>query len=80
MNISRRSAWAMLLRVLGSLFLIAGLGLALIFIRPHATPQNFLFAGSVAAAGIQFFFFAFLVDVFTDIRWFLKEMSERERR
>jgi len=30
------------------------------------------------AFGLQAFFFAFLVDVFTDIRWFLKRLVDKQ--
>lgn len=35
-------------------------------------------SGGLLGLGLQGFFVAFLVDVFTDIRWYLKGLVERQ--
>jgi hypothetical protein len=69
-EITRRSGWSGVLIFIGVLSLVGGILGAVI-----GTSAMILVLGLVGA--IQAFFFAFLVDVFTDIRWFLKKLVER---
>ncbi|MBM3877835.1 MAG: DUF4339 domain-containing protein [Verrucomicrobia bacterium] len=71
--IERRSGWATFLRVVGCVNILVGL------IGFVASDDNRI-GGILLAIGlvgvIQSFFFAFLVDVFTDIRWFVKKIAD----
>jgi len=71
--IERRSGWATFLRVVGCVNILVGL------IGFVASDDKRL-GGILLAIGlvgvIQSFLFAFLVDVFTDIRWFVKKIAD----
>ncbi len=66
-NIKRRSGWGTFLRFLGGINLLGS--------WPGFAEKEWI--GLIfVALGIQSFLFAFLVDVFTDIRWFIKKVSD----
>ncbi len=77
-NIDRRSVWGEVLTIFGGMLaVIFFIGLVCLFpenTRPAA--PALLIVG--AAGALQCFFFSFLVDVFTDIRWFLKKIAENQ--
>ena len=77
--IERRSGWSLCLKIIGSICLAGGV-IAFLFTLGNGS-------GNRSAAGfvplfigvggcIQSFFCAFLIDVFTDIRWFLKKLVD----
>ena len=74
-KIKRRSKWSSIQRILG-LFLI-GLGLIL-FILSLTVGRNmdFVISGTLIFIGVQSLFISFLIDVFTDIRWYLSKVTE----
>ena len=74
-KIKRRSKWSSIQRILG-LFLI-GLGLIL-FILSLTVGRNmdFVISGTMIFIGVQSLFISFLIDVFTDIRWYLSKVTE----
>ena len=85
---NRRSGWSTVFRLLGAInffiFVIAiGWG-KLQDLEPSMTriDSNILFWVGVFGflGGIQCYFFAFLVDVFTDIRWFVSQIAERQMK
>ncbi len=86
--IKRRSGWTEFLRVLGIISILVGLlGLFLlvisIFMSSNDNQSNqagfiLLIVGTVGA--VQSFLFAFLVDVFTDTRWFIKKIADERSR
>ena len=79
-NIDRRSGWSGGLTALG-LFSILLFFIGIVCFNDRtAAPfaPTLLIVGAVGA--LQCFFFAFLVDVFTDIRWFLKKIAENQPR
>lgn len=76
--ITRRSGWSGFLTALGIVNFIIGLGGCMVTGDriDTGTPLIFLVVGM--AVGLQCLFFSFLVNVFTDIRWFLKQLVDRE--
>jgi hypothetical protein len=78
---TQRSAWSVAFYVIGLLSSIIG-GVCIII-------SLFLFAYQVIpvwygivllGAGLQSIFWSFLIDVFTDIRWFLKQLVDGKQR
>ena len=66
-QVERRSPWAILQFICGVICICAGFALL-------ASPSIPLIAGGASILiGIQSFFVGFLINVFTDIRWFLQE-------
>ena len=81
-EISRRSGWSGFFIFLG----VAGIVMAFIGIKNYVSDDQaesklpsvvFIISGVMCA--IQSFFFSFLIDVFTDIRWFLKDLAEKDK-
>jgi hypothetical protein len=70
-RIPRRSNWATFLRVIAAVWIVPATKLLLV--EP-------IFAFGAVTAGILFLFFAFLVDVFTDIRWLLMVQTTGKNR
>lgn len=70
----RRSDWAGFLRCLGGLCAIAGIGTGIIMLEHNQSLWPVI--AITLAAVITCFFWAFLVDVFTDIRWLLNEQLQ----
>jgi hypothetical protein len=71
-HIDRRSGWTIFLR------LLAGISL-LVSLLGGITSSGGIIVFAVGLVGaIQSLFFAFLVDVFTDIRWFLKKIADEK--
>ena len=71
-KIKRRSIWSSIQRILGLFLVILGV-LSLIFgdnIFERIT------AGTILFIGVQSLFISFLIDVFTDIRWYLSKVTE----
>jgi hypothetical protein len=85
-KISRRSGWSDFFIFLGVLVVLAT-GVILVFCITDSSQLNssdmsffvtLIIVG--VAVSIQSFFFAFLINVFTDIRWFLKELKDKQGR
>ncbi|HOR78953.1 MAG TPA: hypothetical protein PLG04_09200, partial [Anaerolineaceae bacterium] len=76
-DVQRYSSWSGLFNVIGVLCILIGFAGFLIgfigFINESETTPRlaFIFLISGFGAGLQAFFFAFIIDVFTDIRWLL---------
>lgn len=73
--ITRRSGWSLFLVIVGSSSLMAAM-VGAPLTHENGGPGGLVFVCGVVGA-IQAFLFAFLVDVFTDIRWFLKQLVDR---
>jgi len=74
-KIKRRSKWSSIQRILG-LFLI-GLGLVLVIVSfLNFGSMDFVISGTMIFLGVQSLFISFLIDVFTDIRWYLSKVTE----
>lgn len=74
-----RSGWATLLRFLGILSFL-GAGVVMVFaLNREATPQDSIYipVGICLVGGVQGFLFAFLIDVFTDTRWFVEKLAQK---
>ena len=71
-KISRRSIWSSIQRIVGLVLVI--LGLLLLFLG-DSIYERFT-AGTIVFIGIQSLFISFLIDVFTDVRWYLSKVSE----
>lgn len=75
-EITRGSAWYTFFMVLGCFSLgVGSIGTLMALGYGNGSMAIKLFADGVGGA-ILFFFLAFLVDVLTDIRWFLKNLSD----
>ncbi len=78
-EIERRSGWSVFFLILGcGGILTCIISIFLLIASNNDSPiqyLNFFIIGILAA--IQCFFLSFLVDVFTDIRWFIKKISEK---
>ena len=72
--VERRSGWAVLQFLCGVICIIAGC----VFLGDNEEITGIAFI----AIGVQAFFIGFLINVFTDIRWFLQESLkiQRERK
>jgi hypothetical protein len=77
-KITRRSGWPRLLQVIAVLCVVAGMGTCTSSYSPGNPSSGLIFFACGLVAAIQLFLFAFLVDVFTDIRWFLKKLVEEK--
>lgn len=78
---ARRSNWSVTLMVFGIGCIAVGLiGAAKLKSDYPALGlrETLLLAFAGIAAGVQYFLLAFLVDVLTDIRWFLQERHRRD--
>ena len=75
--VSRRSNWSLFLQVLGVFFMALSIVLgSLIYFLDGSlilAIGSFIF---FLIVGIQFTFSGFLVDVFTDIRWYLQSLRD----
>tara|TARA_Y100000287_G_C13968709_1_gene232315 strand:+ start:269 stop:562 length:294 start_codon:yes stop_codon:yes gene_type:complete len=71
-KISRRSMWSSIQRIVGLVLVI--LGLLLLFLV-DSMYERFT-AGTIVFIGIQSLFISFLIDVFTDVRWYLSKINE----
>lgn len=71
-KISRRSIWSSIQRIVGLLLVIGGSLLLTVVdnIFEITTAVTIIFLG------IQSLFISFLIDVFTDIRWYLSKINE----
>lgn len=65
-RVERRSPWAILQFICGVICIIAGLALL-------DDRRTQITGGALIVIGVQAFFVGFLINVFTDIRWFLQE-------
>lgn len=76
-SITWRSAWSDFFRVIGVLCLLGGMvGYVIAADSGDTASLVVLFVGF--AGCLNAFFFAFLLDVFTDIRWFLKQLVDKQ--
>lgn len=75
LEITRRSGWSSFMKVIGWICVVLGGGslVASIVLDGGSSEKTTILIA--IAIGIQSLFFSFLIDVFTDIRWFLKEIS-----
>jgi len=82
LTIQRRSDWSWALRFLGAISFSAALCLlaaaSTSALPDHLRPSIPFIVVACVVAGVQALLFAFLVDVFTDIRWFLQKISDRD--
>lgn len=70
-DVERRSGWGAFWSILGVICLIIGIGGFILGLLTDEPGPAFIFLISGCVAGLQSFFFAFLTNVFTDIRWVL---------
>lgn len=77
--VTRRTEWSLLLKVVGGICIVGG-GIGFLGILGSGSNQSvgpaFICLVIGVAVGLYSFFFAFLIDVFTDIRWFLKKLVD----
>jgi len=71
------SGWATLYRVCGSIFLFAGF-IGTIAVAQKNEEAGFQFAVMAIALTLTSFLFAFLIDVLTDMRHYLKRIAEKQ--
>lgn len=71
-KIKRRSKWSSIQRILGLFLIIMGV---LLLIFGDNTFER-ITAGTILFAGVQSLFISFLIDVFTDIRWYISKVTE----
>ena len=71
------SGWATLYRVCGCIGIIAGI-MGFISIAPKNGEAGFIFALWAILPALTGFLFAFLIDVLTDMRHYLKEIAEKQ--
>ena len=74
-KIKRRSKWSSIQRILGLFLIVLGL---ILFIVSLTVGRNmdFVISGTLIFIGVQSLFISFLIDVFTDIRWYLSKVTE----
>jgi hypothetical protein len=80
-KIYRRSDWCKFFIFLGVISLIiAGIGVFM-FLNSYDgnKGESIIVIISGIVSSIQSFFISFLINVFTDIRWFLKELVEKNK-
>ena len=70
----RRSGWAAFFTVIGVILLIISVILAA---NVGESGLNFFHVIVFFGAGLQALLFGFLINVFTDIRWYLKQIAEK---
>jgi hypothetical protein len=70
-KISRRSSWSSIQNIVGMFLVI--IGVLAIFLGDNIFER--ISAVIIVFCGIQSLFVAFLIDVFTDIRWFLSNLN-----
>ena len=75
----QQSGWATFLCVLGFILLLLSVVLFLLWMSNEMKGNEYIFGIVSLVSGINSFFIAFLVDVFTDIRWFLKLMVDKNK-
>ena len=75
-EIARRSGWATFLRVSGFVSILIGLVGILVGLAGDNMQVGVVIFTTGLVGAIQSFFFAFLVDVFTDMRWFIKKLAD----
>ncbi|HEY1718842.1 MAG TPA: hypothetical protein VGH42_11210 [Verrucomicrobiae bacterium] len=84
-KISRRSGWSGFFIFLGILAVLAtGVSIIACIMDVQSDSSEVSFDVTLIivfiAVSIQSFFFAFLINVLTDIRWFLKELTDKQGR
>ena len=73
-----RSRWGILFTVLGCLLLVASwIPLIGLIVDPY--PELWLTFIIFLGAGLQMLFTSFIVNVLTDMRWYLKTLVKREK-
>jgi|GEM_PF-5078820 len=72
-HFARGSEWSTFLRIAGTVCVVGGLILA--YTRES---MSWVFIG--VGGGVTSYFWAFLVDVFTDIRWLLNDIRQSKDR
>ena len=74
-KITQRSGWSSIQRIIGLFLIVIGLVLLLLSVVDGKYFDS-LAAGTLIFVGVQSLFIAFLIDVFTDIRWHLSNLFE----
>ena len=80
-EVKRRSLWSSFWNIIGALCLAIGFFGFIILLNKSPDPESgrtFIFLIGALVAGLQAFFFAFLIDVFTDIRWLLTVIYNKD--
>ena len=75
-KIKRRSKWSSIQRTLGLFLVVLGLFMVVSGIFIEARYMDFVISGTLLFIGLQSLFISFLIDVFTDIRWYLSKVTE----
>jgi hypothetical protein len=75
LEITRRSGWSSFLKFVGWTCIVLGSFALVISVMERGSSTEKITLVVTVAAGIQSLFLAFAIDVITDIRWFLKEIS-----
>jgi len=75
-----RSGWSLTFTLLGWIGVIAGCACGVFYFDASRDTQSSLLTGAIAgiAGGLQALLFGFLIDVFTDIRWYLKKIANKD--
>ena len=76
-QITRRSGWSLIQIILGLTFISIGL-VALTLSLVEGSSMYYVIPGALLCIffGLQSLFISFLINVFTDIRWYLSKLSE----
>ena len=76
----RRSGWSFTFTIIGWLLLALALGCGVFYFDARTSEQGTYLTGVIAglAGGLQALLFGFLIDVFTDIRWYLQKMANKD--
>jgi len=83
-KISRRSSWSGLFRAIGILGLFVS-AIGVFACINDSQSSDFSFGSKITytiislAVSLQSFFFAFIINVFTDIRWYLSQIVEKQK-
>jgi hypothetical protein len=78
--VPRRSGWSFTLFIIGWLLFALALGCGFVFYEARSSERGTYLVGVIAglAGGLQALLFGFLIDVFTDIRWYLQKMANKD--
>ena len=76
----RRSGWSFTFTMIGWILIIAGVACGVFYFDARGDTKSSLLTGAIAgiAGGLQALLFGFLIDVFTDIRWYLAKIANKD--
>ena len=75
-QVSRRSPWSILFTIIGCILLAIGLFFFIWMFNSHRGVEAFLVSAiGCIAGGLNCLLFGFLINVFTDIRWYLQKIA-----